>query len=251
MLAALAFAPAASASAASPRLSARPEAVAETAFPVGLSRLPNDALLYRPPTLPPGRQPLVVLLHGGAGLSDAFLRRFEREADEAGFLLLALRSKGQSWDLIESAAGSESLSLGRGRKRGFGADVGRTDAVLRALFSKAAVDPAHVVVLGFSDGATYALALGLANPRLFGSIVALSPGFLVAPSRVDRQQRIFIAHADNDRVLPFQTTEDLVELLQAQGLKPVFRRHKSGHSVEQGSLEEGLRYALGRDAVSK
>lgn len=39
---------------------------------------------------------------------------------------------------------------------------------------------------GFSDGASYALSLGLPNGNLFSHIVAFSPGFMRAPTLVRR-----------------------------------------------------------------
>lgn len=43
-----------------------------------------------------------------------------------------------------------------------------------------AIDPAHVAIGGFSDGASCALSLGLVNGDLFTHVMAFSPGLVVA-----------------------------------------------------------------------
>ncbi|HEY9577756.1 MAG TPA: hypothetical protein VIR64_08795, partial [Pseudobacillus sp.] len=82
-----------------------------------------------------------------------------QQADEAGLILLALSSRGPTWDMI----------LGRGR---FGHDVAAIDAALEEAFSSYAVDPGRVAVGGYSDGASYALSLGISNGDLFGNVLA-------------------------------------------------------------------------------
>ena len=52
-----------------------------------------------------------------------------------------------------------------------------------------------MVSLGFSDGASYALSLALANPHLMRGAVAIAPGFHVEPGTIDPSQRLFIAHS--------------------------------------------------------
>ena len=58
-----------------------------------------------------------------------------------------------------------------------------------------------VTVCGFSDGASYALSIGLANGDLFGHVLAWSPGFVAPPEFVGRP-RVFVSHGTDDRVLP-------------------------------------------------
>jgi len=49
------------------------------------------------------------------------------------------------------------------------------DEALNKAFAVCRVE--RVGVCGFSDGASYALGLGLANGELFKSVMAFSPGF--------------------------------------------------------------------------
>jgi predicted esterase len=81
---------------------------------------------------------------------------------DAGLPMLFVDSRGQTWD---------------GIRGGFGPDVDFLDGALEKVFGMVAVDPNRLALGGFSDGATYALSLGLVNGDLFPRIVAFSPGF--------------------------------------------------------------------------
>ena len=55
-------------------------------------------------------------------------------------------------------------------------------AINRALeeaFTRCAIDRNRLAIGGFSDGASYALSLGLANGDVFSFVIAFSPGFIV------------------------------------------------------------------------
>jgi phospholipase/carboxylesterase len=233
--AALIAAAAGHASAPSGTLRAKPNAAAVTAFPRGITPLANGALVYRPASAPDGAAPLLVILHGAGHGARPFLDLLMPKANQGGLLLLALQSKDATWDLVPR----------NGKPPRFGDDVARIDAVLKQVFSNAAVDPNRIVLLGFSDGAGYALSLGLANPRLFRGIVALSPGFVVPPPSASPRQRIFVAHGVRDPVLPFRHSETVVVgLMEQAGARPLFRRHNGGHVIDSETLDAGLAYAL-------
>src|SRR3712207_5493292 len=160
------------------RLRARPaqKTFAEAA-PVGLLALetdggPSNGYLYVPTryrTEDPA--PLVLLLHGAGEDARDGLAQLRGQADAAGLILLALSSCGPTWDSI----------LGRGR---YGSDIAAIDRALEHTLSRCAVDPARVAVGGYSDGASYALSLGIANGDLFSHVLTFSPGFLMPAGQV-------------------------------------------------------------------
>ena len=131
------------------------------------------------------------------------------------------------------------------------AELWTADEALADLFSRAAVDPTHVVLLGFSDGASYALSIGLSNPDLFTAVIALSPGMLAPPRRLDREQRIFIAHGRRDRVLSFAATKEIAESLRSAGENVRFRPFYGDHEIDAESLTEGLQWAFGSPALQQ
>src|SRR5215212_12215195 len=168
------------------RLRSRPERATAEAAMVGLHAPgseadPADGYLY----VPAGYRketpsPLVLLLHGAGEDARDGLAQLRGQADEAGLILLALGSRGPTWDLI----------MGRGRN---GPDIAAIDRALGHAFSSCAVDPARVGVSGYSDGASYALAVGLANGDLFSHVIAFTPGFL-APTDQRGAPRVFVSH---------------------------------------------------------
>jgi phospholipase/carboxylesterase len=222
-----------------PLLKARPAAAGPT-LPAGETSLANGAVAYRPATVPPGPLPLLVLLHGAGGYPPGFLQKMEPVADRLGLILLAPRSAGPTWDLIENMQMDEDPW--------HGPDAHRLDQSLADLFSRAAIDPSHVVLLGFSDGASYALSLGLSNPKLFTTVIALSPGMLDPPRRVDREQQVFIAHGRSDGVLSFDAARDMAEALRRAGHTVRFQPFDGGHQIDPVSLTQALEWAFGLQA---
>src|SRR5262245_32939080 len=127
----------------------------------------RDGVLYVPSDYDPARPvPLVLMLHGATGDGRRGLRRLQTLADERGLILLAPDSRLRTWDVLMG---------------GYGPDVAFIDAALEQTFRRYAIDPAHLAIEGFSDGASYGLSLGVANGDLFTHILAFSPGFMAPP----------------------------------------------------------------------
>jgi len=221
-------------------LKARPSPTAAV-LPAGETTLVNGAVAYRPATAPAGPSPLLILLHGAGGYPPGFLQKMEPVADRLGLILVAPHSSGGTWDLIENMQMDEDPW--------HGLDAHRLDQSLGDLFSRAVIDPRRVVLLGFSDGASYALSLGVANPQLFSAVIALSPGMFVAPGRSDPRQRVFVAHGRSDHVLSFANTrETIVGDLRGEGVDLRFRPFAGDHQIDPEALTEGLEFAFGLQA---
>jgi phospholipase/carboxylesterase len=221
------------AAAAGPGLTARPAAVPLT-LKAGVSQLTPKAYTYVPNGIA-GPAPLIVLFHGAGQEAQPFLESFRGQADARGAILLALKSEGKTWTM--TSAGSDV---------DFGVDPANLDAALRELFAKAPIDPKRIAALGFSDGASYALTLGVSNPKLFSGIVALSAGALWLPSKVDSGQRLYIAHGRDDDVLPIANVRDrLVPGLEQAGLRPRVRWFNGEHEMDRRAIQDGLDHALG------
>jgi predicted esterase len=179
--------------------------------------LGRDALLYVPDSYRPDQPaPLVVSLHGANGSEERGLNLLQSFADAAGLLVLAPASRGRTWDVI----------LGT-----YGPDVAFVDRVLAWTFERYAVDPARVTIAGVSDGASYALSLGLTNGDLFGRIVAFSPGFPMPAARRGGP-RVYVSHGTLDTVLPIdQCSRRIVPMLQLAGYDVRFDEFEGGHMV--------------------
>jgi predicted esterase len=117
------------------------------------------------------------------------------------------------------------------------------DRALERVFDTVSVDAARIAVGGFSDGATYALSLGLINGDLFRRVVAFSPGFVVAGMPHGRP-RFFISHGRADTILPIDAcSRAIVRILSARGYDVTFREFAGGHQVPDDIAREGMQWA--------
>lgn len=202
------------------RLEARP-ATFETPGATGLQPLAIDGnqigLLYVPPDYRPEEPaPFALMCHGAGGDAQQGLGLLFHLADAHGLILAAVDSVGSTWDVIHSE---------------YGSDASRIDAVLHTIFGRYQVDPTHLAVGGFSDGASYALSIGITNGDLFSHIIAFSPGFMV-PSGQAGAPAIFISHGTHDRVLPIdRTSHQLVPRLREAGYAVEFLEFDGPHTV--------------------
>jgi predicted esterase len=139
-------------------------------------------------TSPPLRLILFVLyLHGATGKERQGIRRLSPLADEFGFLRLSPASQEGTWDAIRS---------------GYGPDVRFIDQALAKVFAQRRVDPRKIAVCGFSDGASYALGLGISNGNLFRAVLAFSPGFVPTGVAERGNPRIFVSHGTKPALGP-------------------------------------------------
>jgi predicted esterase len=203
------------------RLRARPGKVTKAA-PVGLQPLmlgaARDSYLYVPASYLAERSaPLVLLLHGAGGHARRGLDLLRGLADAAGLILLAPASRERTWDLLVS--------------RRYGPDAAMIDRALEHVFSRYAVDPGRVAIGGFSDGASYALSLGITNGDLFTHVLAFSPGFM-APAGQTGSPRIFVSHGTRDGVLPIDVcSRRIVPQLEGAGYDVRYREFDGGHTI--------------------
>ena len=194
----------------------------------------RDALLY----IPRGYRaddpaPLALVLHGAGGNASHGLGLLAAQADAHGLVLLAPTSRRQTWDAV----------MGR-----FGADVGLIDRALDHVFEHVALDPDRVAVGGFSDGASYALSLGLTNGDLFGHVLAFSPGFTAHAARHGRP-RIFVSHGTRDETLPISAcSRRLVPALRHAGYDVTYHEFDGPHTVPPPVVREAMAWWLSEGA---
>lgn len=190
----------------------------------------RDGLLYVPSSYQQGHAiPLVLMLHGSGDTARGGISPFFSHAEECGLLLLAPASRTQTWDVIRSS---------------YGPDVAFLNRALSHVFSRYAIDTAHLAIEGFSDGATYALSLGLANGDLFSHIIAFSPGF-IAPTTWQCSPRIYISHGAQDLVLPInRCSRRIVPELQRANYDVSYHEFPGLHYVPAMIVREALGWFL-------
>jgi phospholipase/carboxylesterase len=215
------------------RLSARPHDGAKTTKPgrvmLGLNA-ERDAILQLPKNASPSPLPLFVMLHGATQSAEDMFWYLGSGHEEAGVAVLAPNSRDTTWDAIGGS---------------FGPDVELLNRALERTFETAAIDPARVAIGGFSDGASYALSLGLLNGDLFSGVVAFSPGFLTADHPQGRP-RIFISHGTKDHILPIDRCGRRIAIgLTARGYDVTFREFDGDHEIPGDIAREGLLWVAG------
>lgn len=215
------------------RLTARPRANVETSAngerALGLDRA-RDAILKLPAKATRAPLPLVVLFHGAGQSAEWMLGRLGWASDEAGVAVLAPNSRVSTWDALHDS---------------FGPDVTFVNLALERVFDTVAVDPARIAVGGFSDGATYAISLGLINGDLFSRVVAFSPGFVVEGMPHGTPQ-FFISHGTADPILPIdRCSRRIVRGLRDDGYDVTFHEFDGGHEIPGDIARAGVRWAAG------
>jgi phospholipase/carboxylesterase len=166
---------------------------------------------------------LVLLLHGAGGSARQGLDLLLPVADQQRLLLVAPQSVGPTWDIITS---------------GFGPDVRRIGSALEQVLASYPVG--RLAIGGFSDGASYALTIGLTNGDVFDSVLAFSPGF-AAPLVTHGRPRVFVSHGAADEVLPVsRCSRRLVPRLRGLGYDVAYEEFDGGHTVPEEIVRRAL-----------
>jgi phospholipase/carboxylesterase len=210
------------------RLTAKPHKPSKTSGPgqtyLSLDR-DRDAILQLPKTLPNGPMPLLVMLHGATQSAEDMLDYLGTIPGEAGVAILAVNSRDETWDAIRGF---------------FSRDVGFINHALERTFDQASIDPNHVAIGGFSDGASYALSLGIINGDLFNRVVGFSPGFVIEGTP-HGTPRFFISHGTSDPILPIdRCSRRIVADLKNRGYDVTFREFAGRHEVPGTIAKEAI-----------
>ena len=203
------------------RLASRPQKTADACAPgerrLVLSSGP-DAHLYIPAAAASRTSvPLLVFLHGAGGSADQTIEYMRPIADEYGFVLLVPGSVGRTWDGIR-----EKPEV----------DAARIDEALRVAFESCPVDRRRLAIGGFSDGASYALTIGLGNGDLFSHVIAFAPCGVSRDVKLIEGPRVFVSHGAQDDVLPIERCgRPIVAALKRKGYEVRFVEFQGKHEI--------------------
>src|SRR5262252_3656472 len=210
--------------------SARPSPLGSSAIGrqiyLGLDR-DRDAILQLPNSASTGALPLLLFLHGATQTAEDMFWYLNSAPDETQVAILAPNARETTWDAITDS---------------FGPDVQFLNSALQRVFDMVEIDPARVAVGGFSDGASYAISLGLINGDLFSRVGAFSPGFVI-DGAVEGKPSFYISHGTRDQILPIDRCgRRIAGELKSRGYEVTFREFDGRHEIPKDVMLEGLRW---------
>ena len=176
-----------------------------------------------------GARALIVALHGAGGTPAGAIDAFRGGLNQRGLVLIAPASKGQTWSILRS---EQDL------------DLQSVNLALAEAYERCTIDRRRIAVGGFSDGATYALTLGVSNGDLFPAVISFSPGGIVAGEQRGAP-RFFVSHGTQDSVLPIGRAGDaVVRNLRQAGYPVTYRRFQGDHGVPPAISKAAVRWFL-------
>jgi phospholipase/carboxylesterase len=212
-------------------------------------QLPDDAIAYIPASAGP-HPPLLVLLHGADHRPAWMIEKLAKQADARGLALLAPTSRAVTWDAVSDAEGLHSmnspLAVHAAHRYGGSRDGRRVEAAIAALKAQVPIDHARIALAGFSDGATFALAMGMQRSGPFAAVIAWSPGIALETVDPARGRRVFVSHGRQDPVLSYRRVhDDIVPELCSEGAQVTFLPFDGVHEIPQVAQDAFLDAVFG------
>ncbi|MCY1330782.1 hypothetical protein D9M69_164240 [compost metagenome] len=190
----------------------------------------RDAVLFVPDGLDAGAPvPLLVMFHGAGGHAEKVLPHLEPHAQRHGFLVLAPQSLYPTWDIV----------IG-----GNGPDLERLHLALAAVASRYRIHRERVGFAGFSDGASYALSVGITNGDIASHVLAFSGGFMSVFMQ-EGAPKVFVAHGRDDEQLPIATSgRTHAARLRAAGYAVEYVEFDGLHVIHPPVVEQAIAFFL-------
>jgi poly(3-hydroxybutyrate) depolymerase len=199
--------------------------------PLGISDDGRDGVLFVPSSYQDSvPAPLLVMLHGFGGWADEMKSTFAL-AEEFGVVVIAPESRDVTW-------GRESP--------GFDEDVRYIGAAYRKVTAAINVDPARVGLGGRSDGAGYALTMGLAYGDIFNHLIVIAGGRM-NPLRRKGTPKIFMVHGTRDQQMPIElSAHPFAAALRQEGYDVTYREYDGGHATPPEYVRQAFAWLTGK-----
>lgn len=216
------------------RLSFTPAELTKDPLPPGSNRLgiadERDSVLFVPTGLDAlGSVPLFVMFHGAGGFPEKVLPFIEEHAERDKFLILAPYSMYPTWDIVVG---------------GSGPDLDRLHQALIEVTSRYRIDRDHLAFAGFSDGASYALSIGITNGDIASHVIAFSGGFMSIFTQ-EGAPKVFIAHGLSDEQLPIETSGRAnATKLKAAGYDVQYIEFNGLHAIQPAIVGMAIQFFL-------
>jgi predicted esterase len=190
----------------------------------GLSR----AVLLTPEEIDPElRYPLITVFHGAGRQDEMLVKACRDEPEKRQAFFLVPRSVEPTWDLI-AGTGETDLEF--------------LEYAWDLIYRRYPVDEKRQALLGYSDGASYALSMALSNPGFFDAALCWAAGFVVVDrSALDdqgRKPRLYLEYGTHDPLFPFeQIALPMRENLLAAGYEVEFSVDEGGRHWPSGTFQ--------------
>ena len=167
---------------------------------------------------------LLVWLHGAGG-SGNISPGLSALADEFGIIVLAPDSREWTWGSI----------LGNWEP-----DLDFLQLAMQQAQHRCAIDRERIWLGGFSDGASFSLALGISYGNIFRRVYAGAPG-LMQPIAANGKPPVFISHGKSDQTMPIDvTSRQFVPRLKRLGYDVTYREYEGRHQLPPEILREAI-----------
>ena len=187
--------------------------VLDADVPVGVMHMPATAAhgeygLYVPETYNPATGwPVIICLHGAYGHGHEYLWTWLRTARSHGCVVLAPKSVGPTWSLINPAIDIESIK-----------------AMLAALAARYHLDRRRIYLSGLSDGGSFAYVFGLSCPALLAGVAPIAGVLHPVVDPLLRQKHglelpLFVVHGAQDFIFDVRTVRSHCALLEKLGYR--------------------------------
>jgi predicted esterase len=125
---------------------------------------------------------------------------------------------------------------------GFDADVKYIGSAYRYVAAGLNLDLSRIALGGQSDGAGYALSMGLAYGDTFNHLMVFSGGLMI-PVRRQGKPRIFMAHGINDVQMPIdRTARRFAPQLKEEGYDITYHEYDGGHATPQFVIRDAFEW---------
>jgi phospholipase/carboxylesterase len=170
--------------------------------------------------------PVIVCLHGAYGHGYEYLWTWLRVARSEGCIVLAPKSRGPTWSLLQPDVDIDSIR-----------------AMLSELAERYHIDAERIYLSGLSDGGSFAYVLGLSCPSLFAGVAPIAGVLHPITDRLLRAKQglevpLLVVHGARDFIFDVRAVRSHCGLLEKLGYRLTFiELPEWGHAYTDGINE--------------
>jgi phospholipase/carboxylesterase len=187
----------------------------------------------------PGVRDTLLVLHGTGGNEDDLIGIAQTVAP--GAAIISPRGK-----VLEAGAPRFFRRLAEGvfdpaEVRSRGEELA---GFIRAAVTRYELDGEHIIALGYSNGANIASTVMLIDPDVIHAAVLLRPMLVFEPEeRTDLAGKgVLLSAGRVDRIVPVESVEKLVHLLEDRGAEVTLKWQLGGHNLVPSELKEAAEW---------